>query len=84
MSEHQCKICLGVGLIKRKELKCDHCGSYVSFPLTYTPPYETCEECDGTGTQPAFQKYSTTLTQSEILQPEPQPEPQPQQNTKEQ
>lgn len=49
--EHQCKICLGVGLIKRKELKCDHCGSSVSFPLSYAPPYETCEECDGTGTE---------------------------------
>ena len=79
MSEHQCKICLGVGLIKRKELKCEHCGSHVSFPLTYTPPYETCEECHGTGTQPAFQKYSTTITQSEILQQQQQ-----QQNTKEQ
>jgi len=49
--EDQCKICLGVGLIKRKELKCDHCGSSVPFPLPYTPPYETCEACDGTGTE---------------------------------
>ena len=49
--KNQCKICLGVGLVKRKELKCDHCGSAVPFPLPYTPPYEPCEECDGTGTQ---------------------------------
>jgi len=49
--EEQCKICLGVGLIKRKELKCEHCGSSVPFPLPYTPPYETCEECDGSGRQ---------------------------------
>jgi len=62
--EHRCKTCLGVGLVKRVQLKCENCGSCV--PLC-PQPYESCEDCDGSGTQPAYQKYSSTITKSEML-----------------
>ena len=62
--EHRCNMCLGVGLIKRVQIKCENCGSCV---LLSPQPYEPCEDCDGTGTQPAYQKYSSTITKSEML-----------------
>ena len=66
-SEHRCKTCLGVGLIKRVQIKCENCGSCVRLPPPCPQPYEPCEDCDGTGTQPAYQKYSSTITKSELL-----------------
>jgi hypothetical protein len=65
--EHRCKTCLGVGLVKRVQLKCENCGSCVPLPPPCPQPYEPCEHCDGTGTQPAYQKYSSTITKSELL-----------------
>jgi hypothetical protein len=64
---HRCKTCLGVGLVKRVQLKCENCGSCVPLPPPCPQPYEPCEDCYGTGTQPAYQKYSSTITKSEML-----------------
>jgi hypothetical protein len=64
---HRCKTCLGVGLVKRAQIKCENCGSCVPLPPRCPQPYEPCEYCDGTGTQPAYQKYSSTITKSEML-----------------
>ena len=65
--EHRCKTCLGVGLVKRVQIKCENCGSCVPIPSPCPQPYEPCEDCYGTGTQPAYQKYSSTITKSEML-----------------
>ena len=65
--EHRCKTCVGVGLVKRVQIKCENCGACVPLPPPCPQPYEPCEHCDGTGTQPAYQKYSSTITKSEIL-----------------
>ena len=65
--EHRCNTCLGVGLVKRVQIKCANCGSCVSLPPPCPQPYEPCEDCYGTGTQPAYQKYSSTITKSELL-----------------
>jgi len=64
---HRCKTCVGVGLVKRTQIKCGNCGSCVPLPPPCPQPYEPCEDCDGTGTQPAYQKYSYTITKSEML-----------------
>lgn len=65
--EHRCKTCLGVGLVKRIQIKCENCGSCVPLPPPCPQPYEPCEDCYGSGTQPAYQKYSSTITKSELL-----------------
>ena len=65
--EHRCKTCLGVGLVKRVQLKCENCGACVPLPPPCPQPYEPCEDCCGTGTQPAYQKHSYTITKSELL-----------------
>ena len=65
--EHRCKTCLGVGLVKRLQLKCENCGACVPLPPPCPQPYEPCEDCDGSGTQTAYQKYSSTITKRELL-----------------
>jgi DnaJ-class molecular chaperone len=54
-TEKQCKICLGVGLVKKEVIICSVCDGikcmYCNSSGYEQYPYEPCTSCDGLGTQ---------------------------------
>ena len=54
-TEKQCKICFGVGLVKKEVIICSVCDGikcmYCNSSGYEQLPYEPCEICDGSGTQ---------------------------------
>lgn len=54
-TENQCKICIGVGLVKKEIIICDICDGikcmFCNSSGYAQQPYEPCEACDGSGTQ---------------------------------
>lgn len=54
-SKVQCKICNGIGLIKKERVLCSDCSKCKNEKCVNNTeakvyiPYETCETCDGLG-----------------------------------
>ncbi len=46
-----CNLCKGVGIIKNDQINCDSCESSHKFCFCnyYIQPFDTCNDCDGTG-----------------------------------